>query len=255
MGRGDVAFHQEALVHVRFVAPSVDDQGTQFGAGPEQGGLIDDLAPRRVDEDGARLDLREEVVIGHPARGVVQGDMEGDDLRLRKQLVQGMETFVAFPFGPGRVAAQDLETEFPAGALHLPAHVADADDAQFRVLERNLLPCSHTVQGGEHIVAAGIASCRAVNFDPVRPAPGQVDMVRPDGGGRDHLHGRAFQQFRVAARPGTGNQYVGIQAVLPADFRAGFIDHLGIRFENTFQEGNMSVGDDLHGLSSSIQQR
>ena len=50
VGRGDVALDEEALVHVRFVAPGVDDEGAQLRAGPQQRGLIDNLAARRVDE-------------------------------------------------------------------------------------------------------------------------------------------------------------------------------------------------------------
>ena len=246
--RRDVALDEEALVHVRLVAPGVDDEGAQLRAGPQERGLIDNLAARRVDEDGARLDLREEVVVAHAARGVVQGDMERDDLGLREELVQRVEVLGAFLLGPGRVAAQDLEAQLPAGALDFLAHVPDAHDPELRVLQRDLLPRRHPVQGGEHVVhhAAGVASGRIVHLDPVLRAPGQVDMVRADGGGRDHLHRRPLQQLRVAARPGPGDEHVGIQAVLPADLPPVLVDHLRKRFKNALQEGNIRIRDNLH---------
>ena len=256
VGRSNVALDEETLVHIRFVAPGVDDEGAQFRAGPEERGLIDNLAARRIDEDSARLDLREELVVAHPARGVVQRDMDGHDLGLREEFVQCVKSFGAFPFSPGRVAAQDLETQLPAGALDFLAHVPDSYDPELGVLQRNLLPRRHPVQGGKNVVhhAACVASGRIVHLDPVLRTPGQVDMVGTDGGGRDHLHRRALQQVRIATRPGPGNQHVGIQAVLPADLPPVLVDHLGVRFENPLQEGNVRISDNLHDLSSSILQ-
>ena len=182
--------------------------------------------------------------------------MDGHDLGLREEFVQCVETFGAFPFGPGRVAAQDLEAQFPAGALDLLSHVPDSYDPELGVLQRNLLPRRHPVQGGENVVhhAAGVASGRIVHLDPVLRAPGQVDMVRADGGGRYHLHRRPLQQLRIAARPGPGDEHVGIQAVLPADLPPVLVDHLGIRFKHALQEGNIRIRDNLHFLSSSILQ-
>ena len=174
--------------------------------------------------------------------------MERDDLSLRKEFVQGAEALRAFLFGPGRVAAQDLEAQLPARALDLPADMAHTHDAQLRVLQRNLLPRRHPVQGGEHVVhhAAGIASGRVIDLDPMLLAPRNIDMVRADGSGGNHLHVRPLQQLRIAARTGPGNQYIGIQAILPGDIRAVLVDDLGVRLKHSLKKGNESIGDNLH---------
>ena len=85
MGCGDVALRDQARVHVRLVAPRVDDKRSELGTGPQEGALVHDLTAGRIDEDGTRLNLREEFVIGHGARGFVQGDMKRDDLRLGEE--------------------------------------------------------------------------------------------------------------------------------------------------------------------------
>ena len=181
--------------------------------------------------------------------------MDGHDLGLREELIQRIETLRTFLLGTRRVAAKDLETQLAAGALDLPAHMPDTHDSELRILQRNLLPRRHPVQGGENIVhhAAGIAPGRIVHFDPMGFAPRQVDMVRADGSGRNHLHRRPLQELRIAARPRPGDQDVGIQAVLPADFPPVLVDHLGVRLENPLQEGNVRISDNLHDLSSSLE--
>ena len=121
MGCRDIALRKQARIHVRLVAPCVDDKRSKLGTGPQEGALVHDLAAGGVDEDGARLDLREEFVIGHRPCSLIQGDMERDDQRLGEEFVQRAEALGALFLSPGRVAAQDLEAQLPARALDLPA--------------------------------------------------------------------------------------------------------------------------------------
>jgi hypothetical protein len=51
--------------------------------------LVDDAGPRRVDEDGAGLELLQPRPVEELARAVVEGEVQADDVRAREKLIDG----------------------------------------------------------------------------------------------------------------------------------------------------------------------
>ena len=242
---GDIHHLHQFQVDVRLVVPGVDGYGTEPRDGPFEGGFVHQLSAGRVDEDGVVLHLGEETLVHHIAGALVERGVQGDDVRLLEQLVEGTEFAVLVALGrfARRVAKQYLEAQVTGQALHLLPHIADPDDAEAFAFDFDGFAGGHSVKGGEYILhhAAGVAAGSAVYLDAVRGAPVQVDVVGADGRRGDDLDRRSGEHRFVATGAGADDEGVRIQDILVGDELAVDVFHLGIGLEDSFEEGNILI--------------
>ena len=73
-------------------------------------------------------------------------------------------------------------------------------------------------------------------------------MIRSDGRRGDDFHRGTVQQGGIATGTGTDQQGIGIPDIFRTDFPPLFIDHAGVGFQHTFQEGNRLVRNNFRFL-------
>jgi hypothetical protein len=133
VGRQDDVWEPEELLrHVRLVRediePGMDPARNKLG---DQCRLLDDLAPRRVDEAGAVVQERQPPRIDQPLRLGSQGHMNRDNVCLREERIEVPELGKVGVYAPSlRVEKAELE---PAGtAGDGTADTPETEDAERR---------------------------------------------------------------------------------------------------------------------------
>ena len=180
--------------------------------------------------------------------------MEGDDIGLSKQLLQGHKGVGPFFQRPRRVAEQDVEAQAACHGLHLLAHVSYADNADGSPIQLDGPPGGDAVEGAEDVIShsPGVAALGVLHVYPVRSTPGQVDVIHADGGAGNHLHPRPGKGFLVALGARTDDDGIGVYHGSVVNGPAVQVDDIGIGFQYTLQERDVGVRYNLHSAERRI---
>ena len=241
--------------------------------GPEQGGLIDELAPGRVQDAGRGFHQRDPLVVHQAACCLGERRVEADEVGVLEYLVQLHKLDAQEPsllVGHKWVVAVDLHLEAAGPPSDLGAHLAQADDAKHLVANLNaherappplaaakgLVGLGYVPGQGHHqgdgVLGGGNGvACRGVHHRYALSGGGfQVDVVDAHTGAANHLEllsgvyhlgrglGLAADHQRLIL-PDYGEKLAGVHAQLYVHVAHG-LEHLN-------SEGVYGVGHEYPG--------
>ena len=222
MRRGDVDTLHEVGSQPGLVLPRVHDGAGDRALlqGGEEGVGIHDLTPGGIDKDRSGLEPREETLVRQVKRLVGrlerQGNMQGDDIRLREHVVERGKD--GFPLSgglvsrPGRIVEAGTHAERPGFLRDQAADVADADDGDRFAGEWRPVRGGEMKQGGCDIFghAVGIAAGGGAPADPGGIKERGVHVVGPDRGRADEADAATVEQAAVHARGRADGKHIGV---------------------------------------------
>jgi len=133
----------------------------------------------------------------------------------------------------------------------VPAHVADADDAEHLVGHPDAAPRRQDRNRRQHVFRHA-PRVRALGAGKADAALGQVrlvDVVEADGCGGDKADGARVEQVAPDARHASDEQGVGIGDALGGDPVGPKRGDLAKRAEGLCQQRDIGVGDNLHAAT------
>jgi hypothetical protein len=178
----------------------------------------------------------------------VQRRMQADHLALGDDPLE-VDEIAAFGRLPRRVAHPHLPAQAAQQLDQAPADLPCPDhaiDPRGRVDAFALGQGQHAAQ---HVVhhAAGVAARRAAPGDAGLGEVVEIQMIGADGAGADETHAAAFQQRAVDAGHRAHQQEIGVAHIGRRDGPAGQPADAAEGGEELVEQGNVFVGDYMHG--------
>ena len=148
------------------VFEDVEDEAGEDAGGPglSEGGFVDDFATGGVEEKGAGFELGEGLVVDEVEGGVGsigdEGDMEGEDVGVGEEVIEGLVNGVAGLVEEGGIVEEGDETEGLGEVGDAASDVAGADDSDGIPGEGELVGIGVVKEGGDDVFgdAVGVAS-------------------------------------------------------------------------------------------------
>src|SRR3990167_1799067 len=180
--------------------------------------------------------------------------MQADHVALIQHLLQAY-IITALSCLARRIADQNTPAQATQHLKQTTANLPRADNAISTASQINALLLGQYQQAAQHIVdhATGIAARRAGPGDASLLEVIEVQMIGTNGTSADKLHWRAAQQRAINLSHRTHQQQVSIGDRSRIDTAAGQATNLAKTGKEFIKQGNVFVGDYLHGFAPQIR--
>ena len=202
MRGGEIDPLQQISRNLRFTFPGVEEYGyiVTFVQQLEQGGVVDHLATRRVDQQAIRVQALQSVFIEHVVGRVPavtrQRHVQADEVAFPQNRVESDEVPVAVAgFQQRWIAQQAVDAERVQFLPEARPDVAVADDARPEPERIESLVLRQREQTADDVLGSrlGVAAGRVAAADAGVFEIFQVDVIGADGRGADKLYRRAVE--------------------------------------------------------------